>query len=85
MAQWRGGAVASASHARLREPGFESILCCLVKPWASVFTRYYSSSFSYINEYLAIDILLDGSLFTNSLRALIAVWLDASQGCRDSV
>ena len=43
-----------ASDSRLREPGFESYVAVL-KPWASFFTLHWSSSLSYINEYLAID------------------------------
>ena len=54
VVQWCGGAVAksldSTKRTRVR------ILCCCVKPWASLFTLHCSSSLSRINENLAVDI-----------------------------
>ena len=49
--QWLRG---RASDSRLREPRFESCAAVL-KPLARLFTLHCSSSFSCINEYLAID------------------------------
>ena len=49
--------------------------CCDFKLWAS--------SFSCMNEYLAID--SSGHLCTNILHALIAAWLGTSQRSRDGV
>ena len=76
-AQW----LSRASDYRLREPGFESCAAVL-KPWARVSTLHYSSSLSFINEYLTVV-----DMCTNSLRALIhcSIWLDASQRSRDGV
>ena len=49
--QWLWG---RASDSWLRGPGFESCAAVL-KPWTSFFILHCSSSFSFINEYLAID------------------------------
>ena len=59
------------------------ILCCRVKPWAGVFTIHCSSSLSCMNVYMTID--SGGYLCANSLRALIAEWLDVSPRSRDGV
>ena len=59
------------------------ILCYRVKPGAGFFTLYCSNSLSCTNEYLVID--SGGYLCTESLRALIAAWLDASQRSRGGV
>ena len=53
----------------LREPGF--------KYWATASILHCSSSLRCMSEYLATDI--GGYLCTNSLRALIVVYLDASR------
>ena len=73
VTQWHSAAVAWALDSRLREPGFKS--CAAMSLWPNCFTWYCSSSLSYTNEYLAIDI--DGYLCSNSFHALIAIWLDA--------
>ena len=54
VALWRSGAVARASDSRLREFGFEA--CAAVSNIGQVlFTLHCSSSFSCMNEYLAVD------------------------------
>ena len=76
-AQWLRG---RASYSRLREPGFESYSAVL-RPWASFFTLYCSSSLSCINEYLAID---SGEyVFEQPSPINCSIWLDASQRSRD--
>ena len=70
-----------ASDSRLREPGFESC--------AGTANLFDTAVFLFIflhftlNEYLVIYIR--GYLCTNSLRTLIATWLDASQRSRGGV
>jgi len=56
-------------------------VCCCVKPLATIFILYCSSSLSCMNECIAI--YSGGYLCTNSFRALITAWLYASQ--RDRV
>ena len=68
-------AVASALESRLREPVFES--CTAMSNLGQVFILHCSSSLSCVSENLVIDI--GGYLCMNSLCALIAAWLDASQ------
>ena len=51
--------------------------------WRSLYTLRCSSSLSSRDEYLVID--SGGYLCTNSLRALVAAWLDASPRSRDGV
>ena len=59
------------------------ILCCCVKPWASLFTLHCSSSLSCMNEHLPID---SGEyLCTCSFHKLIAAWLNSSQKSWDGV
>ena len=59
-----------------REPGFKSH-CGRFEPLASLITPRCHSSLSCINEYLAIQTVVD--TWTNSLRALIATLLNTSQ------
>ena len=59
-----------------REPGFESH-CGRFEPLPSLITPHCHSSLSCINEYLAIQTVVD--MWTNSLRAAIAAWLNTSQ------
>ena len=77
--QWLRG---TASHSRLRGPGFESCAAVL-KPWASLFTTHCSSSLSCINEYLAID--RGGYVYEQPLHINCSMWMDASQRSRDGV
>ena len=56
--------------------------CCTVKRFESMFTLHCSSSLSCVNEYLVIDSV---DVYTRSLRAVIAAWLDASQRCWNGV
>ena len=67
---------------RLREPGFESCAAAL-KPWASFFTLHCSSSFSFINEHLAID--SGGYVYEQPSHINCSIWLSASQRSRDGV
>ena len=77
--QWLRG---KASDSRLREPGFQSCAPVL-KPWASFFTLHCSSSFSSINEYLAID---SGEyVYEQPSRINCSIWLDVCQRSRDGV
>ena len=64
-----------ASGFRLTEPGFES--CIAVSNLGQAHSPHFSSLFNRLNEYVAID--SGGYLRTNSLRALIATWLDISK------
>ena len=82
VAQWRSGAVAQwrsgLSFGLSTNRNRVQILCSRVKPWASC----YSNSPSCMGEYLSID--SGGYVCTNSLRVLVAAWLDASQRNLDS-
>ena len=71
--QWRRG---RASDSRLRGPWFESCAAVL-KMWTSFFTLHCTSSLSYINEYLTVDI--SGYMYEQSSRINCSIWLDASQ------
>ena len=71
-----------ASDSQLREPGFESCATVL-KPWASFFTPHCSSSLSYINEYLTIDIC--GYVYKQPLCVNCSIWVEASQRSWDGV
>ena len=65
-----------------REPGFKSH-CGRFEPLASLITPRCHSSLSCINEYLAIQTVVD--MWTNSLRAAIATWLNTSQRSWDGL
>ena len=65
-----------------REPGFKSH-CGRFEPLASLITPRCHSSLSCINEYLAIQTVVD--MWTNSLRAAIAAWLNTSQRSWDGL
>ena len=71
-----------ASDSRLREPGFESCAAVL-KPRASFFTQYCSSSLSCINEFPAIN--SGGYVYEQPSRINCSMWLDPSQRSRDGV
>ena len=70
------------SDCRLREPGFE-FCAAVLKPWASFFTLYCSSSLSCRNEYLTID--SGGYVYEQPSRNNCSIWLGASQRSRDGV
>ena len=71
-----GSVVVRTSVSRLREPGLESSCCCF-EAWAISFTPHCLSSLSCRSKYLAID---SGEyMLTNSLLAVIATWVNASQ------
>ena len=59
-----------------REPSFKSH-CGRFEPLASLITPRCHNSLSCINEYLAIQTVVD--MWTNSLRAAIAAWMNTSQ------
>ena len=61
-------------------PGSNSVV---LKLWASVFIVHWSSSFSCINEYLAID--SGGYVYDQPSHINCSIWLDASQRSRDGV
>ena len=65
-----------------REPGFKSH-CGRFEPLASLITPRCHSSLSCINEYLAIQAVVD--MWTNNLRAAIAAWLNTSQRSWDGL
>ena len=55
----------------------------MLKPWASFFNLHCSSSFSCINEYLAID--KGGYVYEQPSHINYSIWLDASQRSWDGV
>ena len=77
-AQWLRG---RALNSRLREPRFESCAAVL-KPW-EFFSLHCSSSFSCINEYLAID--SGGYVYEQPSCINCSIWPDASQRSWDGV
>ena len=71
----RDGVPVRRPDSQSREPSFKSH-CGHFEPLASLITPHYHSSVSCVNEYLAIQTVVE--MWTNSLRA-IAAWLNASQ------
>ena len=65
-----------------REHGFKCH-CGRFEPLASLITPRCHSSLSCINEYLAIQTVVD--MWTNSLRAAIAAWLNTSERSWDGL
>ena len=77
-----GGIEVRMLNSQLIESGFKPS-CCHFVAWAIWFTSRCLSYFSSKNKYLVIDI--GGYLCTNSLRTVIAAWLNTSQRSRDGV
>ena len=59
------------------ESSLNFFLAAVLKLWTSFFTLHCSSSFGYINEYLAID--SGGYVYGQPSRINCSIWMDASQ------